>query len=382
MTQYSVLPRSVRAHESARAAVIRSLLVWVAQAWSPNRAMDPAVWFERFADDYATRVTLSQIEVALLASWSVEEALRLQGAEMDAPGIAVDQLASTNGAGRPVMGQAYASAGVVGGAVAWAEQSGEDTALALAKAWKSAGLSLAVATQTMVSDASRAAKSVAMTARDTGWVRVLTPPSCARCAVLGGKYFRNPTAGFDRHPGCDCTQMPVPGRRSELAQKLMVEPRDYFDTLTSVQQDRIFTKAGAQAIRDGADINQVVNARRGMAKATDIVARRRDTTDEGITKRGWAYQYLRPAYEAHLRKEPGYRYRRLDTRRLMPERIYELAGGDTDTAVMLLHANGFLTDASPRLRGTQSWFPRDADVALATERARAKLRARGVTPRN
>lgn len=382
MSQYSVLPRSVKAHESARAEVIRSLLVWVAQAWSPTRPMDPTVWFERFAEDYANRVTLSQIEVALLAEWSVDEALRLQGVERSAPGLDITQFASTDGAGRPVMGQAYASAGVVGGAVAWAEQSGEPAAVALAEAWRSAGMSLAVATQTMVSDASRSAKQAAMTARDTGWVRVLAPPSCSRCAVLGGKYFRNPTAAFDRHPGCDCTQMPVPGKRSELAQKLMVEPGEYFDSLSVAQQDRIFTKAGAQAIRDGADVSQVVNARRGMSKASDSPARHRGASDEGITKRGWAYRYLRPSYEARLRKGPGYRYRGLGRRRLMPERIYELAGGDRDTAVMLLHQNGYLMDASPRLRGTQSWFPRDADVALATERARAKLRARGVTPRN
>src|SRR5690606_23965723 len=33
------------------------------------------------------------------------------------------------------------------------------------------------------------------------YVRMLTPPSCSRCTVLAGRWYRK-NAGFARHPGC------------------------------------------------------------------------------------------------------------------------------------------------------------------------------------
>ncbi|MBK6887020.1 MAG: hypothetical protein IPH03_11745 [Tetrasphaera sp.] len=41
-----------------------------------------------------------------------------------------------------------------------------------------------------------------------GYIRVLSPPSCDRCSVLGGKWFKWNT-GFARHPGCDCKHVPA-----------------------------------------------------------------------------------------------------------------------------------------------------------------------------
>ncbi|MGP5578656.1 hypothetical protein ACTXPR_10885 [Corynebacterium flavescens] len=378
-SQYAQLPAEVRAHESARGDVIRELLVWLATVWPPGRAMDPAVWFHRFADIYAEKTTMAQLEAVLLASWSVDAALRSQGADdVSAGEIIPIMLASVDGVGRPVLGQAYASAGVVGGAVAGAVDAGESPTVALSQAWRSAGLSLAVATQTMVSDSSRAAKSVRMLSRNSSWVRVLTPPSCSRCAVLAGKTFASAMADFNRHPGCDCTQMPAVGRNSPMVSKLSYSADDYFHSLSTAQQDRIFTKAGAKAIRDGADVAQVVNSRRGMTLASDAPGARRSVTTEGITKRGWASRYLRESYGAKLQKQPGSRYQRMDKPRLMPEQIYRIAGGDRDRALSLLHSNGYLTDASPSLGGGVSYFPRDAEIALATDRARRRLQRRGV----
>ena len=51
-----------------------------------------------------------------------------------------------------------------------------------------------------VRDSSRAVASVDVTARDSiGYTRMLNPPSCARCVVLAGRWYRW-NAGFDRHP--------------------------------------------------------------------------------------------------------------------------------------------------------------------------------------
>lgn len=57
--------------------------------------------------------------------------------------------------------------------------------------------------------------------------------------------------------------MPVADRDSFEFRAAFTGPGDYFESLDRAEQDKIFTKAGAQAIRDRADINQVVNARRG-----------------------------------------------------------------------------------------------------------------------
>lgn len=54
--------------------------------------------------------------------------------------------------------------------------------------------------RTQVADAGRAADGVAVASRPgVGYVRHLTPPSCGRCVVLAGRWYRY-NAGFARHP--------------------------------------------------------------------------------------------------------------------------------------------------------------------------------------
>ena len=75
----------------------------------------------------------------------------------------------------------------------------------------------------------------------------------------------------------------------------MSDPYEYFESLSEAEQDRIYTKAGAQAIRDGGDIFQVVNSRRGMKYAgessdgTRRGQRVRAGTSEGTSRRGHFY---------------------------------------------------------------------------------------------
>lgn len=185
---------------------------------------------------------------------------------------------------------------------------------------------------TQVADAGRVADGVGvMTRPGVGYVRMLVPPSCSRCAVLAGRTYRASQA-FQRHPRCDCRHIPV----AEAAiDDLTVDSSRYFDSLSKEQQDRIFTTDGAQAVRDGADLNQVVNARRGMASA--------GTTTEGTTRRGFAGKRL-----GAKGKQSGSRFgnetkaRARSTPRLMPEQIYRLADGRRDVALRLLRENGFI----------------------------------------
>jgi hypothetical protein len=219
-------------------------------------------------------------------------------------------------------------------------------------------------TQTQVADAGRVADEVALCARSqlAGWVRVLSTNPCSRCVILGGKFFEW-NAGFERHPGCLCSH--VPAESPEASDPLKTQPRAYFESLSAEEQDRVFTKAGAEAVRLGADIAQVVNARRGargMATAsritaaevrilrggrdrgrletTNVFGRDLNVTTEGTTVRGLAGRRLGARESGQ--KLPGARYRSAKAPRLMPESILKIAGDDRDEAIRLLRRNGFL----------------------------------------
>lgn len=71
--------------------------------------------------------------------------------------------------------------------------------------------------QTQLADAGRAAASVAIAARPrVGYVRMLQTPSCSRCAVLAGKWFRY-NQGFQRHPRCFPAGVTVSGPATQAA---------------------------------------------------------------------------------------------------------------------------------------------------------------------
>lgn len=176
---------------------------------------------------------------------------------------------------------------------------------------------------TQVQDAGRAATSVASVQRRAlaKYVRLLTPPSCSRCVLLAGKVYKTEEA-FLRHPNCDCINVPLADVRK--AADIQISPRAYFNSLTPEQQAKTFTIAGAQAIRDGADIYQVVNARLGLA-STIFHGEKVSITTVG-SKRGLA------------RKRLG--SNRIP--RITPEQIYKDANGNRDTALFLLHRFGYI----------------------------------------
>lgn len=193
---------------------------------------------------------------------------------------------------------------------------------------------LMVATQ--LQDAARMVASMGVTVRDqVGYVRMLNPPSCSRCAVLAGKWFKW-NQGFQRHPRCDCRHVPA---RETNWHGLTTNPDDYFHSLGAAEQDRIFTKTGAQAVRDGADVGQVVNARRGMQRA-QVFGQDVWRTLEGTTRRGYAYTQI-GVNRTLDRRIAGERYFRTQNVRVMPETIYALAK-DREDAIRLLKLNGFV----------------------------------------
>jgi hypothetical protein len=198
---------------------------------------------------------------------------------------------------------------------------------------------LTTATATTLSDTGRQSEALGIGVRPvvTGYVRMLTPPSCSRCVILAGKRVKSETA-FARHPGCDCRHIPA---SESVANDLTVSPHDYFDQLTTEQQDATFGKAGAEAIRAGADPGQVVNARRGMS-VSQVGGRSVLVTSEGMTRRGVAYKRLSTARSARTDvKVAGQRYARSRVIRPMPETIAEVAT-DHDDYLRLLHTFGYV----------------------------------------
>jgi hypothetical protein len=146
---------------------------------------------------------------------------------------------------------------------------------------------LAMLVRTQVQDAGRMATQTAM-ADDSavrGYLRFVHLPCCPRCLILAGKFYRY-SAGFDRHPDDHCTMMPA----AEV-----IDPQDPGELLAQMRKDhpaylaKSLTPGDLQALDHGSDLNQVVNAHRGMATAAA------QSTTEGTTKRGVAGKRLRGA---------------------------------------------------------------------------------------
>ena len=128
----------------------------------------------------------------------------------------------------------------------------------------------------LTQDAGRAAQGVAQAARPgVGWTRVLTPPSCSRCAVLAGRVYRYSDA-FLRHPRDDCTT--VATREGNAA--FVTDPVD----LARRGEVTGLSKADMQALDDGADFGQVVNVRNraGLTESGRVLTRAGRPTPEGI----------------------------------------------------------------------------------------------------
>lgn len=188
------------------------------------------------------------------------------------------------------------------------------------------------------------------------YIRAVSPNACSRCAILAGIY--SGAVAFQRHPNCQCIAVPVPNLTKAKSMGFAENPEDYFSSLSVAEQNRIFTNAGAKAIREGADIYQVVNARRGApgiaygshenvprpnsgARLEKVRIGTRPNgeplevyaTGEGVTARG------RFGRGELARREDGHRSTRL---RLMPEQIFRMAGNDPGRARELLIRYGYI----------------------------------------
>lgn len=185
-------------------------------------------------------------------------------------------------------------------------------------AHKRAQASLDRIIRTVIADTERAAMGTNVALREgVGYVRMVQMPACSRCIMLAGRFYRW-NKGFLRHPNCDCVHIPTTAKDFTQAQELGLaqDPYEAFHSLSQAQQDQAFGKYGAQAIRDGADLFQIINAQ---------ASRKGAFTTYGTTQRAYAGKRLKPGQ-----------------RRILPETAYTWAKGDRQTALKLLEEHGYI----------------------------------------
>ncbi|MCU1441128.1 MAG: hypothetical protein JWP85_2125 [Rhodoglobus sp.] len=225
-------------------------------------------------------------------------------------------------------------ADVLGGAVTHAKvavRDGASSAIALENSSKW----LTGVVLTMLADTGRSVVGADIAQRKsiTGYVRMLNAPSCPRCVILAGKWFRW-NEGFQRHPRCDCRH--IPGSEDATGD-LRTDPYEYFFSQSEAEQDRVWGRVNARAVRDGGDIYRIVNLEaRGLGTAKS------------------AARYGTPS-------------------RTTLDDIYRTAGNRTN-AIRMMEQEGFIT--GPQVRGGNVIGQREGFGALGRGgRARAASEA-------
>jgi hypothetical protein len=234
-------------------------------------------------------------------------------------------------------------------------------------AFESGARFIAMIASSALNDMGRSAdRTLAVGKGYTSYVRVVGGSACSRCAILAGIYSGE--TAFLRHVHCQCTTCPIPHTPSEgkpVPSGFHDSPQAYFDSLTSAEQNRVFTNAGAEAIRQGADPIKVVNARRsaygiqysshGYIPANPGAARRTLTPQTiGVRADGSPLQVYTTAegrYRGDFRRSQDRlgaqavqdgRYRRTTAVRVMPEQLLKMAGNDPARWRELLSRYGYL----------------------------------------
>ena len=242
--------------------------------------------------------------------------------------VSPEVLAGTAGDGRPTEGLLY-------GAVTHAKEAvatGASPGAALAGGSRF----LTLAAGTVLSDTGRTAERMAGHSRHVAqYVRMLSPPSCGRCIQLAG--MSSGRTAFARHPGCDCRSIPV---TESIAGDLAVDRHAYLDSLDDAELAKALgSKVNADAYRDGADFDQLINAYRSGVRSAQVYSERIRYTYEGTSARGLAYR----AMTAGGRQPTSFR--------LMPETIYARAA-TREQAQQMLRTYGWIRPAQPRFRVT------------------------------
>lgn len=332
----AVLLAVAAAHQFAQNGLVSNTLRAVLAIWNSMR-------ITALSDDWRTAgpriygyVSAAQEMVAAEAAAYVQHALAVQGVDIDLPPIDPRMFAGTAADGRSLEGL------LVGAVVSAKQKAARGGSAEEVRAAGAAYLMTAVKTE--VTDAGTVADQVALiSAQRTGvesvpasgevernngrtskygWVRMLQPPSCGRCVLLAGRFYRW-NDGFERHPNCDCRHIPV---LESMSGDVRVDPVKYFNSLRPAAQEKYFGVANSAAINAGGDFYMVMNA--ALRKGGLYTVGKRRYTREGTTKRG----FYRSTTEAGRQRQ----------KRPTPYQIMKDARGDQEAALRLLKRFGYV----------------------------------------
>lgn len=209
-----MLPTAARRNHRRQAAITATVVLAVRKAW--RRMRTTGSWADQWATDVGPKsvavVVAGQQALAQESQGYMTAVLAELGIASESPtSLTIPTFSGVAGDGRPVatlLEQAVVRAGEHFNAQRNTDAFNEtlrgrppitepDPALAL----ESQQAFLDRVTATILADTARAAESVAMVQREwvEGWVRMLNPPSCSRCAILAGKFYLW-NDGFERHP--------------------------------------------------------------------------------------------------------------------------------------------------------------------------------------
>jgi hypothetical protein len=260
-----VAEQGIDAQALAEAQVQRRLVVQLAAAGAVVatwQQLNPATLFADWVAGAGSRIfaalSLAQEAIAAMAPSFVEDVLLLTGD--DVFGAALDPLAFA-GRSFDVDADLRDVLRIAPARVTALLRSGVSEPVALERGQRF----LEMVTMTETADAGRAADQVALIGAEPadpgkvwnyGWVRVIEPGACSRCAILAGRFYKW-NEGFERHPACRCIHVPS---RVATAGSLASDPRAYFNSLSLAERNRLFGKAVSEAIEAGGDMNRIVNA--------------------------------------------------------------------------------------------------------------------------
>lgn len=228
------------------------LLASSRRAWAAMGADFDSSWAE-VAPGLVTVAAAGQLAAARAATDYVPAVLAETG-QPDQPQARVrpQAFAGVAADGRSLTGLLYGS--VVHAKTAAGRGAPAPAALAAGGRW------LDTLVQTVTADAARLATQAEIAVRPgMGFLRMVNPPCCGRCAILAGRWYRY-DAGFPRHPQCDCSEIPA---TQDGWQRLSISPTDLF----ARGEVRGLTKRERDRLAAGDDLYKVINETRDMWRA-------------------------------------------------------------------------------------------------------------------
>lgn len=326
------------------------------------------------APQMVAQVTAAQLAAAKLATPYTNVLDRANGYKPEPAVLVPEAFAGVMGDGREVAPALF-------GAVT-NTKTAIGRGVSASTAFQAGGTFIAATMSAALHDMSRNADRVIASGKGyTRYIRVVNGSACSRCAILAGIYSSG--EAFLRHVSCQCGTAAIQEGQA-VPKGFHDSPESYFESLSKADQDRVFTNAGAEAIRQGADPVRVVNARRGasgisygghsghlysapplgthgslqkitIGRMADGSPLRVYATTESTTYRGvWGRRQYNHGQE--MIKSGTDRYRRTTTLRLMPEQIQIMAGSDPQRYAELLQRYGYLGENAARNLGVSHIF--------------------------